>query len=338
MRNLLKLSGFTTVLLIMLLSFGILFDAGYWYEKGLVAHRDARLAGIEVETPGQIDVLCVGNSLGIVGVDPMELYKNYGITSYNIGCEMQMPVETYFAIRTALKKQDIKVILWEANNISKHSKNYDAYISRLAEEIRYRLPFTRYHYVWKNKLNGFEPRTYFKGFTVNEAVEPYTDDNFYDYSDTRTDVFAKEQYYYFDKIKKLCDERGIRLVLYGVPSPWCYNIRMHNGIAKLAEENGVDFLDGNDEPDKVKIDWNRDTFDEGDHLNLYGSIKTTNYLAEYLVNECDLVDHRGDPAYQSWSDLLPAYEQEIRDMEGISYPILEKEKKKDNGEEAGNKG
>ena len=210
-----------------------------------MAHRDARLAGIDKEQPGQIDVLCVGNSLGICGVDPMELYRNFGYTAYNAGCEMQMPVETYFTIKKALETQDIKVIMWEANNLSKHHKNLDAYGSRLAEGMRYQFPFLRYHYVWKNRINGFIPRRYFKGFAVNEVIKPYTKGPYYDYSDEHTDVFAKEQYYYFDRIKRMCDEKGIKLVLYGVPSPVSYNIRMHRGLAKMAKEGGVDFLDGN---------------------------------------------------------------------------------------------
>ena len=292
-----------------------------------MAHRDARLAGIDKEQPGQIDVLCVGNSLGICGVDPMELYRNFGYTAYNAGCEMQMPVETYFTIKKALETQDIKVIMWEANNLSKHHKNLDAYGSRLAEGMRYQFPFLRYHYVWKNRINGFIPRRYFKGFAVNEVIKPYTKGPYYDYSDEHTDVFAKEQYYYFDRIKRMCDEKGIKLVLYGVPSPVSYNIRMHRGLAKMAKEGGVDFLDGNEVLEEIPIDWDKDTFDEGDHLNYYGSKKLTDYLAKYLVKECDLVDHRGDPAYQSWTDLLTDYDQEIRDMEGTSYPRIEKRRK-----------
>ena len=79
--------------------------------------------------------------------------------------------------------------------------------------------------------------------------------------------------------------------------------------------------------DEIGIDWNKDTFDEGDHLNYYGSKKLTDYLSEYLKEECDLTDHRGDPEFESWNELLPLYEQEIVKMEGTSYSRLEKERK-----------
>ena len=327
MRNINKIISFGAGILIVLTLASALWGGGFWYTKGMVAERDARLAGIENETPGQIDVLCLGNSLGICGVDPMEMYKNYGYTAYNIGCEMQMPVETYCTIRTALKNQPVKVILWEANNISKHHKNLDAYISRMAEEYRHRFQILRYHYFWRNIIDDYRQRPYFKGFSINEYVKPYSGEPYYDESDPHTDVFGEEQYFYFDQIKKLCDENGIKLVLYGVPSPVSYNIRMARGIVKLAEENGVDFLDGNAMLDEIGIDWNKDTFDEGDHLNYYGSKKLTDYLSEYLKEECDLTDHRGDPEFESWNELLPLYEQEIVKMEGTSYSRLEKERK-----------
>ena len=127
----------------------------------------------------------------------------------------------------------------------------------------------------------------------------------------------------------MCDENNIELILYGVPSPVSYNIRMHRGIEKLAEENGVAFLDGNSDSDKLHIDWEKDTFDKGDHLNLFGSAKMTDYLAQYMTGNCELTDHRDDPAYQSWNELITAYEQEIKDMEGTSYSEIEKERKEE---------
>ena len=67
-------------------------------------------------------------------------------------------------------------------------------------------------------------------------------------------------------------------------------------------------------------------------------------IGDYLRDNCDLTDHREDPAYKSWADQLAAYEQEVRDMEGTSYPKIEEEIKKskqhmpDESEESGTKG
>ena len=80
--------------------------------------------------------------------------------------------------------------------------------------------------------------------------------------------------------------------------------------------------------EQVGIDYSTDYVEEdANHLSLSGVRKMTDYLAQYLVEECDLTDHRGDPAYSSWDELLPAYEQEVREMEGTSYSEIEKKLK-----------
>ena len=47
-----------------------------------------------------------------------------------------------------------------------------------------------------------------------------------------------------------------------------------------------------------------------------------------MKQECDLTDHRDDPKYRSWHEQLKEYEQEVKDMEGTSYPKIEEEIKK----------
>ena len=96
----------------------------------------------------------------------------------------------------------------------------------------------------------------------------------------------------------------------------------------LAEECGVDYLDANYDREAIQFDWYNDTFDGGDHLNLFGARKMTKYLGDYMKQECDLTDHRDDPKYRSWHEQLKEYEQEVKDMEGTSYPKIEEEIKK----------
>ena len=327
MKYLLKITGFAAGVLIILLLFDNMFSAVSLYKRGYVSNRDIPLAQIEAEEAGQVDLVCVGNSLGFCSIAPMELYRDYGITSYNLSTAMQLPVETYFVIRTAIKKQPVKVILWEANGLTKQCDPIEYASSRLAEEIKFRHPFTRYHNAWNNVVSGFKMRPYMKGFVINEAVKQYTGGEYYDPSDKSVKEVNPVQHYYFDKIRKLCDEEGIKLVLFCNPSPVCYDTPMLNGISRFSQEESVDFLDANAEIEKLGIDWETDTYDKGDHLNLNGSRKMTKFLAQYLVQECDREDHRSDPGYQAWNDLLAVYDEEVRRMEGTSYPILEKKQR-----------
>lgn len=350
MKNLIRIAGFAAGFIIILGLLGFLFRGGYWYLRGYVADRDCRIAAIQEEPRGQIDVLNVGDSLADIGITPMEMYRDYGITSYVMGRDLQKCIESYYAIKLALRDQDIKVVLWEVHNLCKHQEDYDPYIIGISEYAKYRSQFIKYHYVWKRWIEGKGIRKYFKGYVVNEIVTPCDREMPYMNPEV-TEVFEipEDQMRVFKKIYKLCQDEGIKLVLYCAPSPHCYNMKMHNGYAKLAEDYGLDFLDANIDFEKVGIDMATDYFDkDGDHLNLFGTRKLTKYLADYLKEECDLEDHRNDPAYQSWDDLMPAYEQEVSDMEGKSYPKMEdeiKEKKKkdrakipEGGEAPGTKG
>ena len=106
MKNIIKIAGFVAVLIIIIGLLGFPFRGGYWYTRGYLADRDCRIAGIQEEPEGQIDVLNVGNSLCDVSLIPLELYRDYGITSYNMGRDLQSKAGTYYAIKTALRRHE----------------------------------------------------------------------------------------------------------------------------------------------------------------------------------------------------------------------------------------
>ena len=334
MRRIGKIAGFIAGVLILIMILNIPFRGGYWFTKGYLAERDSRIAGIQEEPEGQIDVLVVGDSLANNSVSPLELYRDHGITSYIMGRDLQRCIETYYAIRLALKSQDIKVVLWEAHNLCKHQKAPDRYIVRVSEFARYMSQFIKYHYVWSRLFEKKTIRRYFKGYEINEAVTPFELNRVYpDREEKEAFYMPEDQVAIFKMVYALCQREGIKLVLYCAPSPHCYSTKMHNGYKALAQEYGLDYLSCNWDIDKIGIDYSTDYFDEdANHLNLSGIRKTTAYLAQYLVNECSLTDHRGDPAYRSWDELLPEYDREVEEMAGTSYPEIEKALKKKNKE------
>ena len=328
MRRFTSIVCFLCVFMILLSLFDFCHGEAFLLRKGLISNRDLIVAKLETEEPDEIDVLFVGNSLGMCSANPMELYKNTGITAYNACTAMQMPVETYYVVKKALRRYPIKVILWEANNIPKGSKDLvDGASALLAEVLKYHHPFIKYHSAWRKKIDGFVPRPSFKGYVINEVIEPYTGGEYYNPDDTRVREIAGEGALYFDRVKKLCDENHIQLVLYSDPSPLCYDSSSHNGIIQFAKEKGVDYLDGDADLEQIGIDWSKDTFDEGDHLNLTGTNKMTAYLGRYLAGKYDLEDHRNDAAYGDWNELYLAYEKEVVRLEGTAYYRLEAEDK-----------
>lgn len=54
------------------------------------------------------------------------------------------------------------------------------------------------------------------------------------------------------------------------------------------------------------LDWKNDFYDSR-HVNIQGAEKFTDYLIEWMQENYELEDHRGDPAYKSWDDAYDAY-------------------------------
>ena len=106
--------------------------------------------------------------------------------------------------------------------------------------------------------------------------------------------------FYMDKIIRLCQENGAKLVLYSGPSPVNYNTRKHNGLVDFAKEKGLKYLDLNMELEELGINWETDTSDKGDHLNLSGADKVTRYLGDYLSNAYDFPDRRQEAGFEDW--------------------------------------
>ena len=327
MKELKRIALFAAGIFVILALLDRPFRGGDWYSRGYLADRDCRIAGIQEEPEGQIEVLNVGDSLANVAVTPLELYRDFGITSYVMGRDLQKCTETYYAIRLAIRKQPIKVVLWEVHNLCKHQPGYEPYMVEVSEYAKFRSQFIKYHYVWKRVLEEKGIRKYFKGYVVNEKVVPYEKELPYlNLSNKEVYEIPRDQLRVFKKIVALCRKEGIKLVLYAVPSPHCYSMKMLNGYAKLAKDYGLDYLDANLDVDKLGIDFSSDySDDDADHLNLSGTRKMTKYLGEYLASECDLEDHRGDAAYRSWEEMLSDYELEVTRMKGIGYPDLENE-------------
>ena len=284
------------VLITLLSILSLVFNGGDLAARGSVIYYDRRVAELSNEQEGQIDVLCVGDSLCGAGFCSPILYRDYGITSYNAGKEMQKPVETYYCIKEAIEKQPIKVVLLEAHGLIREIDGTDPWGYGLSTALGHRFPFLKYHSFWKFCFDGRSIRKYFKGFLVDETVVGYKGDvPYYDPDDPYTYPMQWENGHMLTQIQKLCEQNGIKLVLVGFVSPKCYNTPVHRRFEKEAKERGLEFVDLNCDLDRIGIDWENDFYDKGDHVNVFGAEKITAYLGE----------------------------QEVIDMEGTDYFILE---------------
>ena len=170
-------------------------------------------------------------------------------------------------------------------------------------------PILKYHRFWK--MEPADPKlqtTIFNGFELRAAVTPYTGGGYMHATDDRTPVTFITRYY-LDKIKRLCDAHGTKLLFVTAPSPVNHTMQRHNEVQALADALAVPYLDLNLNTEELGIDWNLDTLDGGDHLNYTGCQKATAYLQRYMQTHYTLPDRRDDVRYEAWNKRAAEFEK-----------------------------
>ena len=101
--------------------------------------------------------------------------------------------------------------------------------------------------------------------------------------------------FYLDRIRELCEEKGIKLLLVKAPSvsPVWYDV-WEKQITDYADQYGIDYINYLKLVDEIGINFAEDTYDEGLHMNYSGAVKCADYLGDYLVKQYGLKDLRTD--------------------------------------------
>lgn len=92
---------------------------------------------------------------------------------------------------------------------------------------------------------------------------------------------SKHNLSYLIKMKELCDENNIKLLLTITPTKK-WNSYKREVIEQVCDKYGMDFLDMN-QTDGTVVDYTNNMAD-GNHVNASGAIKTTKYLYDYVIN------------------------------------------------------
>lgn len=282
---------------------------------GKVQDRNTNITGIQIEEEDTIDVLILGDSESYTSISPMQLFDETGVTSYICGQSAQRIIETYHALETALKTQNPKVIMIETNTFFRRKDAGTERSKVLFETLQYNFQLFRYHNLWKRAFYASsDTRSDYKGFVIRNWSDAYEGGKYMEESNKSREV---DEFIcgYMDSIVEMCNERGIKIILYSAPSPKNYNMAKHNGLVKFAEKYGVEYLDLNEITDELQLNWSTDTADKGDHLNLNGAQKVTTYIGTYLTETCQLTDHRGTELGEKWQKLVEIYKKDIEKSE-----------------------
>ena len=121
---------------------------------------------------------------------------------------------------------------------------------------------------------------------------------------------------YLERMRLLCEKNGTELILVKAPTnPWRYwwYDQWEEQVAEYADKTGVSYYNMIPLCEEIGIDWSRDTYDEGVHLNVYGAEKVSRYFGEILQERHGIADRRDEAeAAARWNERVRAYYEEKR--------------------------
>lgn len=269
-----------------------------------------------------VDVLFLGSSHCAAAFSPVELYREYNIRSYNLGCEQQNLLVSYYWLLEALRFQCPEYVFLDTFMLfpynEKETLNTAEEATRKAMDIMkwsgvkmkavydicrvdtnqklssYLFPNERFHTRWKGLYEDdftlqtkaeHETLMGFRPLDFNVDIEGYQTFGKIPDAEMEYMEMVPVMAEYLDKIVELCRNRNIRLVLVKTPTMF-YSREAYNTVCLYASEHGLEYLDFNEEElyAAAGLDFSVDSCDT-DHVSVSGAAKVSDYLGEWLTAE-----------------------------------------------------
>lgn len=290
------------------------------------------------EDDTEYDVLFFGSSHMVDGVYPMQLWNDYGITSYNCGNHgSHVPASVEFS-KIVFKYHKPKIAVLDVFYVNSQEYGYDSlgqvhntidilpvnkdkldmiktiYPDDKKAQAELANPFSIYHSRWNETNRAIIKRGFGMDLTCttekgsafrSNIVEPKNMKRIPESSYTKETSPGLE---YVKEFIEYCRERKIEPVIINIPSPTNETNQMWaNAAIKLAKEEGVPTINFQ-YTDTVDFDTDLNDFSENNsHLNSSGARKVTDELGKFLTETFELEDKRNDPAYDNWDQDYEEY-------------------------------
>ncbi len=284
------------------------------------------------EEAGGHDVIFVGDCEVYANYTPMEMWRSNGITAYIRGSSQQLVWQSYYVLRETLRYETPKAVVFNVNAMRYGEPVSEAYNRLTIDKMKwsqdkidiiqasmteeedfwsYVFPILRYHsrfdeLTWEDVRYLFDRKqTTWNGHLINQNVKPAgalpAKRPLADYR------FADVCYAYLDKIRLLCEEKGVELILVKAPSLYPYWYEEYDKqITDYAAQYDLKYYNFIHDTQQIGLDFQQDTYDGGLHLNLSGAKKLSVYFADILAKHHGLADHRNDVT------LAAAYDKKLQ--------------------------
>ena len=280
------------------------------------------------------DVVFVGDCEVYENFSPITMWEDYGITSYIRGSAQQLIWQSYYLLEETLEYEKPEAVVFNVLSMKYDTPQKEAY-NRMTldgmkwskskvDDIRasmmedeefadYVFPLLRYHSRWQELTSDDFKYLFTKrpvsqsGYYMRIDVKPAQ--TFPKPKKLANYEFGENSWKYLEKMRKLCEEKGIQLILVKAPSlyPAWYD-EWEEQIKEYAKTYELPYYNFLELTDEVGIDFTKDTYDGGLHLNLSGAEKMGAYFGKILRDEFQIPDRRTDETIASvWAEKCAAY-------------------------------
>lgn len=293
-----------------------------------------------------IDVVFIGTSHVYHGISPMDLWNEYGMTSYNLGTGSQGLALSYYLTKEAIRTQHPSMIVlesWGARYPESYQTSnlprthmvvdslplgktkielYKDFVNQVLpkdERLEFYFPIIRNHGRWQDlELKDFKRTNEFaKGQTLSTGIRLQTEPPIVDECTELTD----KNRHFLEKIIQLCNDNNTSLVIYTIPTAdfkhYAEYHKCANSVIKMAEEYGIPAIDFEHYRSEIGIDYSLDFIDR-EHLNTQGSTKFTLFFGQWLKGNFEITDHRLEERYNQWNTDYLYYYNYLCDNQGIA--------------------
>lgn len=278
-----------------------------------------------------VDVLFVGSSHVYYSVNTCQLYDQYGMASYLMASPGQPVWIGYYLLEEALKTQKPQLIVYDVYTLYRNETEAGSWecligmkpsltkwnaIKAVNEEgplmdaagAFFSFPYyhTRYAELTRQDFEDVKMLRY-HGYKPDFHVIPKKQLKKWEHIDRtgfdQAEPVSERTEQYLRMFIELCRDKEIPLLLVNAPyaNQMLEKQQAHNYVAQIAEEYDVPFIDGNQYIDQMQIDFSEDLV-EVSHLNYYGGVKYTDFLAQWIDRHYEIPDRRGEESYQEWEE------------------------------------
>lgn len=292
-----------------------------------VDHNSLRVEGFYQEDSGSLDAVFIGASDMYTSFMPGRAYEKYGFTSYLLASESITSDGVLTAVKEVVRTQKPQLVVVEANAFLYSDDQNDqnqAYIHKFFDNLPFSLnkldyiqknvpvddrweyifPLIKYHSLWTEYPERFymmasdltldmRGYNYLKGFRTTAQIYKSKTPSLNDQIVTEYDTLPLDPKLE-SQLRELLDyakQNDVNLVFVRAPhyvTKETYDrVKRSNQMAHIVNEEGFSYYTFESDARDIGIDDQHDFYNV-EHMNVYGALKFTDYVAERLVKTEDL--------------------------------------------------